>query len=373
METAHTNAILKSKERFFINQPQVEALLASIPKLIYMKDTNGNFVTGTRHAKIFVKQGKDVLNNVLLDIDKMKATNTAEDKFVIENNKTITSEREIVDINGLPHCYTVYKAPVNNFNHEVIGIVVMVTNIDKSKLLETQRETFVASLGHDLKNPTIAQIRAIELLLKGEFGAVPEDQKEILEMVLDSCRYMNGMLASLLATYRNENGIVRLNSDKFSLIDLVSECIGEMIYVAKDKDVKIAINNECKNPIIFADKVQIKRVVMNLLSNGIKYAYPKSTIKVSVYNEGNYTCFKFENNSPYIPPEKQAAIFAQYVSFAESHKELGIGLGLYASQKIVESHDGKIFVESFKDERNIFGFKIPNKVKDKTKPRTVTF
>ena len=52
---------------------------------------------------------------------------------------------------------------------------------------------------------------------------------------------------------------------------------------------------------------------------------------------------------------------------------MGIGLGLYASQKIVESHDGQIFVKSFKNEKNIFGFKIPNIVKDKDKPRTVVF
>ena len=68
---------------------------------------------------------------------------------------------------------------------------------------------FVASLGHDLKNPTLAQIRAVELLLKGEFGSLTEEQQEILGMLLDSCKYMNAMLSSLLATYRNERGVVK--------------------------------------------------------------------------------------------------------------------------------------------------------------------
>ena len=57
--------------------------------------------------------------------------------------------------------------------------------------------------------------------------------------------------------------------------------------------------------------------------------------------------------------DKQKAIFAQYVSYADTHKEIGIGLGLYGSRKIIESHHGKIYVKSFPENRNIFGFKIP--------------
>ena len=137
--------------------------------------------------------------------------------------------------------------------------------IDTERKLQAQRETFVASLGHDLKNPTIAQIRSIELLLKGAFGEITYEQKEILEMVLDSCRYMNGMLSSLLATYRNYGGVVKLNFVDFSLPDLVNECVSEMIYVAKDKGINITIINEAPKSVIQADRVQIKRVIMQLL------------------------------------------------------------------------------------------------------------
>ena len=145
-----------------------------------------------------------------------------------------------------------------------------------------------------------------------------------------------------------------------------------MIYLAKDKNVKILLSKECEKETIFGDKIQIKRVVMNLLSNGIKYAFQNSMLKVKIYNEENKTCFKFENASPYISPEKQESIFAQYVSFAEAHKELGIGLGLYASKKIVEAHNGDIYVKSYEDDRNEFGFKIPNCAGDATE-RTVLF
>ena len=238
--------------------------------------------------------------------------------------------------------------------------------INDEKILQAQRETFVASVSHDLKNPTIAQIRSLELLLKGNFGKLSPGQAELLEMILDSCRYMNGMLSSLLATYRNYGGAVKLNFAEFSLAELVMECISEMMYVARDKNLNIK-TFFCEANQVCADRVQIKRVIMNLLSNAIKYAYKNTDLRISVYKNEKDICFEFENKSQYIPEEKRKAVFERYVSYAGVHKELGIGLGLYASKKIIESHNGKIYVKSFKDEKNIFGFKIPAEQKSDCK------
>ncbi len=248
-----------------------------------------------------------------------------------------------------------------------------VRKYNEDSSLESQRETFVASISHDLKNPTIAQIRALELILKGSFGKIEPIQREIIEMVLDSCRYMNAMLASLLSTYKNEKGTIILDCEQISISDIASECIEEMIYLAKDKEITINFSVDAKEDYIYGDKIQIKRVIMNLLSNGIKYAYRKTILEVKVYNEQSCTCFSFTNNSPYIDSEKQKKIFARYVTFADSQCQIGIGLGLYASKKIVEAHCGNIFVVSSHDNKNTFGFKIPYAEPSKETTRTVTF
>ena len=231
-------------------------------------------------------------------------------------------------------------------------------HIDAEKQLQVQRETFVASIGHDLKSPTIAQIRGLELLLNGAFGKLNTEQTELLSMILDSCRYMNGMLSSLLDTYKNYNGVVELKFSEFSLAELVKECVSEMLYVAREKSVEIR-NSFSYSGEIYADRVQIRRVIMNLLSNAIKYAYKETEIQLNLSKEKDNVNFKFINKSPYIPEEKQQCIFARYVSYSGEHKVAGTGLGLYASKKIIESHNGKIYVKSFKEEKNIFGFIIP--------------
>lgn len=316
-------------------------------------------------------------------------------KLVFEINNAILEEQQPLSYimsldNKLNSVLSITSTPIY-LEKEFLGIISIVKDItqeealkedfvnkhyeyiNSEKKLQAQRETFVASLGHDLKNPTIAQIRSLELLLKGSFGEISETQKELLEMILDSCRYMNGMLSSLLATYRDYGGIVRLNFVEFSFIELVNECVSEMIYVAKDKGINININNELGQNLIQADRVQIKRVVMNLLSNGIKYAYPNTELNLHIYEHKDKIGFEFMNESPYIPKDKQKAIFAQYVSYAAAHNELGIGLGLYASKKIIEGHNGNIFVESYNDNRNSFGFRIPIVQKDNNSDKTIQF
>jgi len=361
------------KQQFVNKHFQIKSLLENIPMLIYMQDCNFNFIAGTKYSKEFVKQGYDAYSNIYLNLNKSQEEENNENKYVLESKKILTKEKEFLDCNDCKHWYKIYKVPITDFNSNISGIITLANNIDAEKQLQAQRETFVASLGHDLKNPTIAQIRSLELLLKGCFGDFTDEQKEILEMILDSCRYMNGMLATLLATYRNYGGTVKLNFEKFSFLDLVEECVSEMIYIAKDKNIDIKIIDNLNNKLIEADRVQIKRVIMNLLSNGIKYAYANTSLNINLYRENSKTCFDFCNKSPYISEDKQKSIFTQYVSYASAHNELGIGLGLYASKRIIEGHEGEIFVISSQENTNIFGFKIPQILKEKRREHFVYF
>ena len=81
----------------------------------------------------------------------------------------------------------------------------MYENIESEKEIERQKEYFIETLIHDLKVPTIAQLRGLELLQKGTFGIINNDQKEILNNITDSCQYILTMISMVLNTYRFEN------------------------------------------------------------------------------------------------------------------------------------------------------------------------
>lgn len=359
-----------------LNSLNLETIFKFCPDGIVFKDRNLFYVDANEsYIKTFASQNfKSIVgkkNNPFIPKNIMKLINDADNEVMNSCspiNYVITLENEtLLNITSFPIvCNNVFlglASLIKDITQEEAIKEDFVNKhfeyINSERKLQAQRETFVASLGHDLKNPTIAQIRSLELLLKGSFGEITLEQKELLEMVLDSCRYMNGMLSSLLTTYRNEGGSIKLHFQEFSLPELVNECVSEMIYVAKDKGINIEIRDCFNKSNINADRIQIKRVIMNLLSNGIKYAYSNTKLDLKIYNNDSDAFFEFNNESPYIPEEKQKAIFAQYVSYASAHKELGIGLGLYASKKIIEGHNGKIFVKSYKNNRNSFGFRIP--------------
>lgn len=361
-----------------INSLSFKTIFDFCPDGIVYKDSELHYIDSNKsYSSTFALENFDSLigkkNNPYIPNNIMKLINDADN----EVKKSRSPINYVINIpNNKLLNVTTFPVIYNEIFLGLISIIKDITQeealkedfvnkhfeyINSERKLQAQRETFVASLGHDLKNPTIAQIRSIELLLKGVFGAISKEQKEILEMLLDSCKYMNGMLASLLSTYRNEGGNIKLNYTDFSFSELVNECVSEMLYVAKNKGINILIENNLIENQIQADRIQIKRVIMNLLSNGIKYAFSNSELNIKLNHKNSQVYFESINNSPYIPEEKQKAIFAQYVSYASTHNELGTGLGLYASKKIIEAHKGTIFVHSETKEINTFGFSIPTR------------
>ena len=82
--------------------------------------------------------------------------------------------------------------------------------------MEERKNTFIATLTHDLKTPTIAQIRALDLLLGEAFGPLVDEQKEMLEQIKSSCKYMYDLIFTILDTYLYDNGLTKINAEKFA-------------------------------------------------------------------------------------------------------------------------------------------------------------
>ena len=127
----------------------------------------------------------------------------------------------------------------------------------------------------------------------------------------------------------------------------------------KEKNVSIRINTEGTFFDTECDRMQIKRVVTNILGNAISYAYNNTEIVITIKQNENNISFEAKNESPYINPETIEGLFKKYVSHAAKYNKIGVGLGLYLSKQIIDAHNGDIYAQSFKENYNIFGFNIP--------------
>ena len=246
--------------------------------------------------------------------------------------------------------------------------VKLTRNIRKEQEHEKLKQSFLANLVHDLKTPTNAQINTLRMLNDETFGSLNSEQRKMITLTHESCRYMSDLIGTIMETYNHDNGEVHLHKNNFDIIELINEINEELKSLYKYNHQKIEFNkNDCTCCIINADKLQIKRVILNLLSNAITYGFKNSIITISLILQKNKIEIIVKNISKQIPEKELKTIFDRYkkTQFARYNKT-GNGLGLYLSKKIVELHKGNIYAKSFNDGTCIFGFDIPTQ-KDEPK------
>ena len=355
---------------------RLNILLEHIPVNVYMKDKNRNYINGSKYAKDFVYEGIDrysVAGDVKLDLVATQNITDDEDNYVLTKKKILRKEKTAFDFDGLEHWYRIVKVPILTKSNEVNGLVTITKNIDAEKKLENQKDSFIATLVHDMKNPLLAQISSLNLLLKGMFGELTSEQKEIVSLTVESANYMKEMLYSLLDTYKYDNGVVTLEKEIFDIDNLFKICLAENKAFASEHNVKIEYTNSLdeNHRNIYADEKQIRRVVSNLINNGLNYSDEGTTFTISIYQKGDNIAMEFKNISPEIPKEVLNCLFDKYVTAASKYQKIGCGLGMYLSKKVVEAHNGKIYANC-KGKNNDFIIEIPIKYQNK-KPQKIAW
>lgn len=336
------------KAKLVAKNYQLNTLLETLPVLVYMKDKDRNLIVANEHSKNFVYNGIDhYTDDLQLNMEEIEEETANEDNYVLQNKKILRKIKSAKDFEGKVHWYRISKAPILTEDNDIMGLVAITKNIDNEKRLENQKNLFLATLSHDLKNPLQAQISSLELLCKGMFGELNPSQKEMVDMILESSRYMKEMLYSLLKSGKDNNGIIMLNRHHFDLNKIVQKCVKETSDLALSKNIKVEIiSSLSEDDKLYADEIQMRRVIGNMLNNGINYAYENSPVTIKLYKERDSIFFVITNKSNEISQSLKEQIFDKYVCGEPLQSSNGIGLGLYFCRKIVEANEGKILLDA---------------------------
>lgn len=351
----------KLKEELLRKNGQLNTLLAYVPALVYMKDKDKNYIIGSKYAKDFVTFGYDAhADNIQIDMNKAKNDTDEEDDYVLNSKNLLYKEKSAVDYDGNYHWYNILKAPIFTSDNAIDGLITIARNIDNQKALENQKDLFIATLVHDLKNPLLAQICCINQCCSGLFGELNETQKEILSTTLESANYMKDMLYTLINTYKYDNGNIQLKKSRTDIDMLLKTCINEQQSFAKEQKVTLVYNSnlEDDDKYVMIDEKQLRRVITNLLNNGINYAFADTNFKLKTEIKNDILIISMENTSPPIDAETEKHLFEKYISGSGRFQKAGFGLGLYLSKKILEAHDGKIY-HTGKGTLNSFIMELP--------------
>ena len=251
------------------------------------------------------------------------------------------------------------RKPINldELQARVRSLLRLKHSIDERDRMAQLRQDFVSRFAHDLKIPLAASNRILQLMVDGQFFNVTPELREIIDNMIDSNSDLLAMVQNMLEVYKFEADCKTFNFSKCDLHNLVQSVTQELTPLAQAKGLCLNLDITERNSLeTWGDRIELRRVLTNIIGNAIKFT---DTGSVSVYLKvnGDDAAIEIEDTGTGISQEEQAKLFERFLQ--GKNKRSGSGLGLYLSRCIIESHQGKISVNSELGKGSLFTIKLP--------------
>ena len=225
------------------------------------------------------------------------------------------------------------------------------------------KSEFLASMSHDLRTPLNAVIGYSDMLLEEAFGEVNDQQRRSLGHILASGKHLLEVINDILDLSKVESGKMELHYENFYIHDLLKN-VGNMVsFLAKKKNISFSVFTQPESLCVSADKVRMKQILYNLVSNAIKFTQEDGHVRIDAYKRDDMLEISVSDNGIGISEEEQKKLF---MPFYQVHSDTsrhydGTGLGLSLVKKFVEMHDGDIILESETGKGTKFTITVPLK------------
>lgn len=232
---------------------------------------------------------------------------------------------------------------------------------EELKNLNKKKSDFVSAVSHELRTPLTSIKGYASILIAGKLGELNPSQKERLEKIDKHSNSLTHLINNLLDISRIESGRIQMEIKEIILKDLLDSIIDIITPQLKEKSLQIRLNISPKITKIFADQSQIERVLLNLLSNAMKFTPEKGRITISIEERGDFIQFNVADTGLGLSKEDIELIFEEFyrVDNEVNQKVKGTGLGLSLVKRIIEAHNGSIWVKSELGKGSTFSFTVP--------------
>jgi signal transduction histidine kinase len=224
-----------------------------------------------------------------------------------------------------------------------IGDVIILRNITLFKELDFAKTNFIATVSHELKTPISSIKMSLQLLENENTGAINTDQKQLIDSIKDDSQRLLKITGELLELSQLETGNIQLNIDKSNPNDIVQYAVEAVKVQAEQKHILIEIEAEQNLPNVRADSEKTSWVLINFLTNAIRYSSENSKIIVRLKKIDSQIIFQVVDTGKGIDRQYKAKVFDKYFQIPGSHKS-GTGLGLAISKEFIEAQNGTIGV-----------------------------
>ncbi len=279
------------------------------------------------------------------------------EKIIYLENWTSTEERVTIGDNHMH----MHFAPLKNEDDTPTGVIVVIQDITEHVKLDNMRKEFVADVSHELKTPITSIMGYADTLLEDEYDKETKDK--FLTVIATEARRMAKLVTDLLSLSRYDNDETKQEKTEFDLGELVKQCQDKVQIEIEKKHQVVECFVTANVPAVYADKDGIERVVLNILTNSIKYTGEGGNIKIYVGFVYNDAYIKIIDNGIGIPEEDLTRIFDRFyrVDKARTREMGGTGLGLSIAKEILDKNQGSIDIKSKKGEGTEVVIKVPTK------------
>ena len=305
-------------------------------------------------CKLFGLEEKELLNKNFFELIINEKNQRIQNPFKLNEPLFLRDFSLINYKNDVKIPVEISLAKINDSSNPfVVGVL---RDVSYQRENERLRDDFIATLTHDLRTPLLAAISGLDFILNGTLGETTQKQKELLEAMKKSNEDMLGLTNALLEVYRYEAGKIFLYKTRFSINELIKDCIKELDILFKQNGSNIEIDCNSDNIEINADKNEIRRVILNLLGNAIKHGGENTKINVCAKKTGKDLVLSVKDNGVGLSQDDQKKLFKRFSQGTSKKRSCSTGLGLYLSRRIVEAHNGTIWVESEPNKGSKFTF-----------------
>lgn len=252
---------------------------------------------------------------------------------------------------------SINAAPIRDDEGRVIAGIGTFMDVTHRRKSIQQKDDFISVASHELRTPITALKASLQLMDKLKDRADSAMMPKLIAQANKSMNKMSVLIEDLLNTTKMTEGQLQLRKTTINLWGLIDDCSTEVL---ASGEFKIHVEGDFDTEI-YADGDKIEQVLVNFISNAIKYAPNSKVIRVLIERGLKMTKVSVIDQGPGIPEEKLPYIFERYYRVeSDGIQYSGLGLGLYISSQIITKHDGEIGVESISGQGSTFWFSLPN-------------
>ena len=242
-----------------------------------------------------------------------------------------------------------------------LGAAIIIRDLTLVKRLETERRHLVNMFAHDLKTPIVGVAGLIRRLHQGKAGPLTQEQKNYLDTMDREMSRLEKLITSFLEFARLDLRLLTPQPEAIAVPEECREVILLLTPLAEAKGMKLEARFPANLPPLRVDPLLFRRVLENLLGNAIKFSPPGKEVRLEVWDDDQEVRFAVQDQGPGIPPEDVPHLFEFFYRGKTATGQPGFGLGLATVKRIIDSHGGRVWLESTPGQGASFYFTLPKK------------